>query len=197
MFSDELLNELQHLVRLVPGLATVRIRYTRSALLLTTNLPNEDGNVMGSLFLFFILAFCLFGMHVAALHKAWGIVAACALLAGALGYGLRRVSRRVDASAHWPPNFIVDAATRRITLPAPGSWWAPAAAPRCRFEEVADIQARLVWADTGYGERAELRLRLSGRHPQEVLTLSSYAVAQQLAAVLRQIVFAPADSRPA
>jgi hypothetical protein len=192
MFSDEVLSELWELVRRMPGLATFRIRFTRSALLLTTNLPNEDSYAAGSVLLFLLLAFCLSGISIAAMYRAWDVVTGGLLVGAGLGYGLHRINRRVNSSGSLPPNFIVDAAARRITLPAPSTWWAPATAPEFSFEQVADIQSELVWADTGYGEYAVLKLRLTGGPPQTVLSLSSYAVAQQLAAVLRLIVYAPA-----
>ncbi|RTQ51530.1 hypothetical protein EJV47_06940 [Hymenobacter gummosus] len=191
MFSAEVLAELQELVRRLPGLTTLRIRYTRSALLLTTNLPDEDGYAGVSMFLFFLLAFCASGISIAAMYRAWGVVAAGLLAGAGLGYLLYRINRRINNSGSWPPNFIVDAATRRLTLPAPSTWWTKAAAPEFGFEQVADIQARLLWTDTGYGEGAEVTLRLRGGHSQPMLTINSYAFAQQLAVVLRLIVHAP------
>lgn len=194
MFSDETLLELRELLRRVPLLSSLRIGYTPSTLRLTLNLPDSGSYEVLILIQFFGLITSLLVLILGGVqgYIPWPVLAGLAALSALLLYGIFRVNRRVNASRHWPANFIVDAAARRLVLPAAvGRWAEPVAGPSCRFEDVVGISARLVWADTGYGEGAEVRLDFAGGHPALRLDLRSYAVAQQLATVLRQIILAP------
>ncbi|MBO0357921.1 hypothetical protein J0X19_08195 [Hymenobacter sp. BT186] len=188
MFSPEVLSELQSLTQLIPGLSSLRIRYTTSALLITTGIIDPEVALPFGCAPFVGIILCLVCLCVVFLHGFWIWIPFLMIGIIACGYMLFYVNRRVNASQHIAPDFIIDTTTRWITLPPVYGWWRTTPVPGVRFEDVTGIEAKLVHLNTGYGELARLEFSLRNKSSHSIISLPSYAVTQQLASVLQQII---------
>lgn len=188
MLSPELLPELRKLVQLIPGLSTLKIRYTASALLLTTGIIDQEAALPLGCAPFVGIIFCLVCLCIAFLHSFWYWIPFLIIGIVACGYALFYVNQRVNASQHIAPDFIVDTATRWITMPPIYGWWRTIPVPGVRFEDVTGIEAKLVSIDTGYGELACLEFSFRNKLSHSIISLPSYAVTKQLASILQQII---------
>lgn len=188
MFQPEVLPELQKLPAFIPGLSTLRIRYTDSSLFLTTGIIDpESASGKGIMLFFATVLFALFTFSGYSLHL-WILASIFLLITVTCGIALFYFNRRVNTSQHMAPDFIIDTTSRWITLPSIYSWWRTTPVAGIPFEDVTGIRALMISADDGYGEIAQLEFSLHNKPYQRILLLRSYALTKQLATVLQQII---------